>query len=466
MSKSNKTSNPITIELKHSRIEGLFNDIYRQGAEHVINGFASGQLDAANAQEIADDCKQDKANWPDVKISYDGVEFMMSIVSDGTILYQDYIGAEKSKNKASEESTTVPKLKAIINYLDDHIIGQSEAKRICARAAKFHYERCFGESSLADIKLDKQNVIVPGPSGCGKTEIWRKLSDYLGVPVFIEDSSMLSPTGYKGRNVEDMAREIWLQCNKDNSKAEKCIVVLDEWDKLGLTGNGSGVGEFRQSVLNDLLKFVEGGVISFKEYATSPSTEFLDTTNILVVALGAFEGIEALFAESGSIGFGAENIQTVTPERNDIIDKIDLSVFEKWGFNSQIMGRFPIRAHVKSLTVDELSQIQTDVPSSIYHQWTEMFARLDGEVSLEFTKPAIQWIAKKASQTKTGARELVGIYAEILGKAYDTAEMDENISSVKVVVKNGQLDIQYSHEINALERVFGQQITKTASTEA
>lgn len=437
------------------------NLIYQCGAEHVLKGFATGQLSVTNAQEIYSYSQAGKANWPTVKLCESGDDIIMNISVEGSILYQELVGTKKKASTSPTHKT--PKIRDIREHLDTHVIGQAEAKRAVARAGKLHFERCFGEPTHTNTKLNKQNVLIHGPSGCGKTEIARALAAFLGIPVFIEDTSQLSPSGYKGRNIEDMAREIWLQCDKDMKKAQTSIVVLDEWDKMGAIGNGSGVAGFRQSVLNDLLKFVEGGVISFKEYANAPDTQFMDTTNILVIALGAFEGIEQFFAEQGSMGFGAEKIKTETPNRNDIVNDINLEHFNKWGFNSQILGRFPIRTHILELTVEELVEIQKNVPGSVYHQWVEIFARLDNNVELDFTPPVFECLAKKAIQQKTGARELVAEYSELLGEAYDKAEDEENIKSVKVCVKGGKPCIQFSNEINALEKIFNHtQIDKEA----
>ena len=449
------------ITIKPEKMSETLNLIYQFGAEHVLKGFASGQLSVTNAQEIYSYSQAGKANWPTIKLCESGNDIIMNISIEGSILHQELIDSEKKSTTSPNHKT--PKIRDIREHLDTHVIGQAVAKRAVARAGKLHYERCFGEPTHNNTKLNKQNVLIHGPSGCGKTEIARALATFLGISVFIEDTSQLSPSGYKGRNIEDMAREIWLQCDKNMEKAQTSIVVLDEFDKMGAIGNGSGVAGFRQSVMNDLLKFVEGGVIPFKEYANAPETQFLDTSNILIIALGAFEGIEHFFAEQGSIGFGAEKIKTETPNRNDIVNDINLEHFNKWGFNSQILGRFPIRTHILELTVEELVEIQKNVPGSVYHQWVELFARLDNHVELEFTSPVFEAIAQKAIKQKTGARELVAEYSELLGEAYDTAEDDENIKSIKVCVKGGKPIIQYSTEINALEKIFKQtQIDKEA----
>lgn len=438
-----KKSTSITFTPK--RIQKVLNDIYRHGGEHILKGFARGQLNTADANDIYESSKNGHANWPTVNLSQSDNDILMNISSEGTILHQEHLAVEKPKTE-EDQKHSIPKIAQIMSYLNTHVIGQDNVKKVCARAIKQHFERCFGEASVNGVKLKKKNVLVSGPSGAGKTEIWRKISEYFETPVFIIDASLLTKPGHKGYTPEDLARDIWLQCEKDMEKTKYAIVVLDEFDKLACS-------EFQRDTLNSLLKFIEGGKIPFKENAMSPDTQYLDTTEMLIVALGAFEGIEQMpcFVEKGGIGFGAENTQTYTPSWNEIADKISVEHYVAWGFNKQVLGRFPVRICAKELIADELFDIQLNVPGSVYHQWKELFARLDSNVELEFTTPALKLIADQSIKDGTGARELDARYDAILGDAYDEAEMDENISSVKVYVEKGELKVQYGYGSSALE---------------
>lgn len=438
----------MTIHIKPKKLNEAVATSFRMGGEFVLKQFAEGGLKTHDAQELYSYSQHEKFNWPNAKVIFNGEETQIDILQSDTTLLQEVVTAKKDK-----KCPTSLKMKDIMSYLDENVIGQTKAKRDCVRLVKHHIELNFGKT-VNGVKLRKKNALIHGPSGCGKTEIWRRLSEITGIPVIIVDASSLSPTDYKGKNTDELARDIWLRCGKDIEKAGSVILVLDEWDKIGGNDPDSTVRRFRQSLINDLLTFIEGGLVPFKENQISPDTHYLDTHNITVVAMGAFEGIEGLFSQQGSVGFGAERLTTATPDRNSIADKIDVKALSHWSFNMQILGRFPIRSYVLELTEDELIRIQLDVPNSIYYQWQELFARLDNNVELSITKPAIEQIAKNAIANKTGARELDAQYHELLCNVYDDAEFDENIKSVKVVKRSESFEIETSNHINTIDDIF------------
>tara|TARA_R110000868_G_scaffold218576_1_gene468892 strand:+ start:33829 stop:35160 length:1332 start_codon:yes stop_codon:yes gene_type:complete len=432
-----------TMNFDPKYVSKIPNAIYKIAGEQVIRAMAISQH---GPQMYVKHVEDGQIAWPDVSVTDENGNIKVTITQKGELLHEQYV---EDECEADDATPSVPRLAEIMEVVNQHLIGQVDAKRACARAVKLHMERCYGESVNDGVTLDKQNVFVHGPTASGKTEIWRIIAKHLGVNCFIEDASLLTPSSYKGRNVSELACDIWTKCGKDMEAAGFSIVVLDEFDKLG-----AGAGAERTSVLNDLLKFIEGGEIPFKECPSSKETQFLNTENMLIVTLGAFDGIEALYEARGSIGFGAPSVETSTPSRNDIIDKLNADAFKKWGFKSELLGRLPISVGFKELTEEELVEIQLNIPNSIYNQWKEYFSRLDQRVSFSITKPVAEYIAKQAIAEKTGARNLVSQYATLLTEVYEKAEMDENITEVKIGILKGQPNVTYGHSSKVLESMF------------
>ncbi|MFT7144982.1 MAG: ATP-dependent Clp protease ATP-binding subunit ClpX [Alphaproteobacteria bacterium] len=444
-----------TTTFKGKDITKMIEQIYKFSGENLLRAIVSS---GSTPEKLLEAVENGTAVWPKIALSQEGDNVLMNVKINGDIVQQEFI-TPADDAETNQKACTVVNIKDILNMLDTHLIGQTKAKRACALAVNLHTQLCFGEPTTNNTQLKKQNALIYGPPGCGKTDIWELISEHLGIPVFIEDATNLSPASYKGRNVSEMAKDIWLQNGKDMEKSEYSIVVLDEFDKLA---NGLGSNE-KRDVLNDLLKFIDGGVISFKENQMSPHTHFLNTKKVLVVALGAFENIEQLFTKKGEIGFGAESTQSETPEYNDICDKIGNNEFNQWGFNNQILRRFPIRETARQLTVDEMLDIQFNVPNSIYAQWIELFSRLDQNVELTITKPVAEYIAKQAIQHNTGASELTAQYKVLLSDTYIDAQINESISKVRIHIKNGEPHIQCSMSNTAafIEGVFEQAIAES-----
>lgn len=429
-------------KLSTEQVERLTALSYAQGYKSAVYGLTKSDMDPIF---LAEKISAGEVTWPQSSLDFsnDGVQLHLKL--NGEVIHTTALvnPAEKSTEKPPYSLTE------IMEHLNTNVIGQSEAKKVFARAAHMHYLRCFASGNFSNIPLKKQNVIAHGPSGCGKTETWRVLGEFLGVNVYIQDSGALSPSSYKGTTVADLAKNIWLENDKNMEKAETSILVLDEFDKLGSISNGESVASFRASVLNDLLKFIEGSKVAFQETPISPKMEFLDTKNILVVVLGAFEGMEKVFEEKAGIGFGAK--AGYKPTYNEVSEKITVSDYEKFGFNAQILGRLPIRTSLKELTEEELVAVQKDVPTSIYYQWKQMISMIGDGCELNITKPVMQYIAKRCILNKTGTRELVSEYQTLLSEVYEKVELDNNIKSVSVNIKAGQPVITYETDIKALE---------------
>ncbi len=347
----------------------------------------------------------------------------------------------EKENESKEEVDEVvpfllPKMHTMRKHLDSHVIGQELAKTTIVRAVHMHLARCFVPSNNP-VKLRKKNVLLRGPSGCGKTEIARTLAEFLDIPLLIVDCASITPAGFKGKNIIDIAIDIFMNSNEDVNLAETSIVFLDEFDKIGAKANKDEVAGFKSSVLNDLLKFIEGDKISFKLDPQS-NTIILNTENMLIIAAGAYTGMEDFFTEKGEIGFNAEQIGDNTPTYNEITDAVGIDHYIKYGINEQVLGRLPIRTHCYELTEDELVQIQRDTVNSVAKQEIEQFFRLDQSPALTIGEDVMHYIAKLAISQKTGARELDTRYETLFAEVYNETEEDECIRAIRVTIKDGK----------------------------
>ena len=341
---------------------------------------------------------------------------------------------EEAEEKIDEVVPFIlPKMHTMRKHLDSHVIGQDHAKTTIVRAVHMHLTRCFVPSDNL-VKLHKKNVLLRGPSGCGKTEIARALAVLLDIPLLIVDCAAITPAGFKGKNISDIATDIYMNSNENIGVAETSIVFLDEFDKIGAKANKDEVAGFKSSVLNDLLKFIEGDKISFKLDPQS-STIILNTENILIIAAGAFTGMEDFFAEKGEIGFNAEQIGDNTPTYNEITDEIGIDHYIKYGINEQVLGRLPIRTHCYELTEYELVKIQRDTVNSVAKQEVEQFFRLDQSPVLIIGEDVMRYIAKLAISQKTGARELDTRYEILFSDIYNKTEEDDHITAIRVTIK-------------------------------
>ncbi|KAB1440981.1 ATP-dependent Clp protease ATP-binding subunit ClpX [Candidatus Galacturonibacter soehngenii] len=388
----------------------------------------------------------------------------------------EIIEEEYEEEPRSAEEINLLKPEQIKSFLDDYVIGQDAAKKVLSVAVYNHYKRITSEKDL-DVELQKSNILMLGPTGSGKTLLAQTLARLINVPFAIADATALTEAGYVGEDVENILLKLIQAADYDIQRAEYGIIYIDEIDKItrksenaSITRDVSGEG-----VQQALLKILEGTVASVPPQGgrKHPHQELLqiNTTNILFICGGAFEGLDKIIEsrmDQKSIGFNAEIRNKREENIGELLRQVLPQDFVKFGLIPEFIGRVPVNVSLDPLKKEDLVRILTEPKNSIVKQYKKLF-ELDG-VKLSFDDEAIEAIAQRSIERKTGARGLRSIMESVMMDVMYTIPSDESIVACMITKEAaqgiGEPEIERKEIGQAKKKSIAQKILTKAGDES